>query len=72
MLKTIFIAGGAGYVGSKLVELALKKKYKVICQTRRKLKRNISSKIEDVSFQEINFLNTGPFIFFPIMNSKKN
>ena len=31
MLKTIFIAGGAGYVGSKLVELALKKKYKVIC-----------------------------------------
>lgn len=30
-LDTIFIAGGAGYVGSKLVELALKKNYKVIC-----------------------------------------
>lgn len=30
-LETIFIAGGAGYVGSKLIELALKKNYKVIC-----------------------------------------
>ncbi len=31
MHKTIFIAGGAGYVGSKLVEISLKKNYKVIC-----------------------------------------
>ncbi len=31
MPKTIFIAGGAGYVGSKLVQFALVKKYNVIC-----------------------------------------
>ena len=31
MQKTIFIAGGAGYVGSKLVEFSLKKNFKVIC-----------------------------------------
>ncbi len=31
MLKTIFIAGGAGYVGSKLVEFSLKRNYRVVC-----------------------------------------
>ena len=31
MQKTIFISGGAGYVGSKLVEFSLQKKLKVIC-----------------------------------------
>ena len=29
--KIIFLAGGAGYVGSKFMELALKKNYQVIC-----------------------------------------
>jgi len=31
MQKTIFISGGAGYVGSKLVEFSLKKNLKVVC-----------------------------------------
>ena len=31
MNKTIFISGGAGYVGTALIDLALKRKYKVIC-----------------------------------------
>lgn len=31
MKKTIFISGGAGYVGSKLVEFSLKKNLKVVC-----------------------------------------
>lgn len=31
MQKIMFIAGGAGYVGSKLIEFSLKKNFKVIC-----------------------------------------
>jgi len=52
--KTIFIPGGAGYVGSKLVEISLKNNFKVICLDKLVYGKNAIS----------TFLNNSDFLFY--------
>ena len=52
--KTILIPGGAGYVGSKLVEISLKNKFKVICIDKLVYGKNAIA----------TFLNNPDFLFY--------
>lgn len=66
MIKTVFISGASGYLGIKLIKFFLKKKFKIICTTRSKLKNKNNEltklyklNLEHMKIYNVDFENEG-------------
>ena len=59
MIKTVFISGASGYLGIKLIKFFLKKKFKIICTTRSKLKNknNELTKLYKLNLEHMKIYN---------------